>query len=121
MAAPGGRGAGAGQPGIGGAALLGTSSNPTDAFVAKLDPAGSRLVYASYLGHSGTSQGNGIAMDAAGDAYVTGSTTASDFPTTAGSYQPSNPYGGGVFVTNLRGAGDALVYSTYLGPIGGTD
>ncbi len=85
-----------------------------DAFAAKLDPAGSALVYSTYLGGNGGSQGFGIAVDSAGNAYVTGATTSSDFPTA----NPLQPALGGyqdAFVAKLDPAGSALVYSTYLG------
>jgi hypothetical protein len=87
----------------------------TDAFVAKLDPTGSALVYSTYLGGSGRERGIGIARDAAGNAYVTGDTDSVDFPTTAGAFQTA--FGGvrDAFVTKLDPAGAALVYSTYLG------
>ena len=94
-----------------------------DAFITKLDAAGTALVYSTYLGGSkgeaGSPAGNsaaGIAIDSAGDAYVTGITNASDFPTTKGSFQTT--YQGGdsdAFVTKLSATGSALVYSTYLG------
>src|SRR5437762_2572310 len=80
------------------------------------------LVYATYLGGSGGEAGGGIAVDAAGAAYVTGTTGSTDFPTTPGAIQTT--YGGGgtfplregdAFVTKLNAAGTALVYSTYLG------
>src|SRR5262249_51744619 len=58
-----------------------------DVFVAKLNPTGSELVYSTYLGGEGTDYGLGIAIDADGNAYVTGYTTSSDFPTTPGAYQ----------------------------------
>ena len=58
-------------------------------------------------------------MDAAGNAYVTGSTGSTDFPTTAGAFQTA-PAGGDAFVTKLDATGSALVYSTYLGG-GGSD
>ena len=88
-----------------------------DAFVVKLSPTGSALLYASYLGGSGTDFGYGVAIDAAGNAYVTGSTGSSDFPgVVAGSLQPSNAGGGSdAFVTKINAAGSAIVYSTYLG------
>jgi hypothetical protein len=85
------------------------------AFVAKLDPSGA-LVYATYLGGGGYTSGRGIAVDAAGDAYVTGATNSTDFPTTAGAFQRS--YGGGpfdAFVAKLDPAGTRLDYSTFLG------
>jgi len=86
-----------------------------DAFVTKLDPAGSSLVYSTYLGGHGTDGGLGIAVDGAHNAYVTGGTSSTDFPT-ANAFQ-ANRAGGefDAFVTKLNPAGSALVYSTYLG------
>ena len=89
-----------------------------DAFVAKLNPAGSALVYSTYLGGSDVDYGSGITVDGAGNAYVTGSSCSTDFPT-ANPFQPS--FDGGnydVFVAKLNPAGDTLVYSTYLGGSG---
>jgi hypothetical protein len=94
-----------------------------DIFVTELNPAGSDLVYSTYLGGSipqGAAQwGSSIALDAAGDAYVTGETGAPDFPTTPGSFQTTchacTHGGGNAFVTEFNSAGSALVYSTYLG------
>lgn len=89
-----------------------------DAFVAKLNSTGSALVYSTYLGGSGWDDILGIAIDAAGHAYVAGRTISSDFPTTAAALQPN--HGGGTwdaFVTKLNVAGSALLYSTYLGGI----
>jgi Beta-propeller repeat len=85
------------------------------AFVAKLNPAGA-LVYATYLGGSAYTDGRGIAVDRAGDAYVTGATNSTNFPTTRHAFQTS--YGGGpfdAFVTKLSPTGRRLVYSTFLG------
>jgi hypothetical protein len=91
----------------------------SDAFVTKLNPTGTALVYSTYLGGTSNDRGSGIAVDAAGNAYVTGSTASANFPTTAGAFQTS--YGGNVnaFVTKLNPTGTALVYSTYLGGTGG--
>jgi len=87
------------------------------------------LVYSTYLGGSGNSsgqgdQGNGIAVDSAGNAYIVGTTYSVDFPTTNGAFQLKNrsalaKAGGTVFVSKLNPAGTALVYSTYLGGSGG--
>ena len=88
----------------------GRQGTPIDAFVSKLNPAGSALVYSTFLGGSGSDQGNGIAVDGSGNAYVTGSTESSNFPTTAGAFQ--DPSNSGSFVTKLNAAGSALVYST---------
>ena len=85
-----------------------------DAFVAKIDPAGSALVYSTYLGGRGDEFGATIAVDSAGNAYVTGSTSSTDFPT-KNPLQPANGGGDDAFVAKIDPAGSALVYSTYLG------
>src|SRR5439155_5058406 len=84
----------------------------SDAFVTKLNPAGSGasdLVYSTYLGGSGSDTGFGIALGASGNAYVTGSTDSADFPTTAGAFTPGG--NGDAFVTKLNPAGAGLVFS----------
>jgi len=89
--------------------------NGGDAFVTKLNPAGSALVYSTYLGGSDGDSGVGIAVDSSGSAYITGGTYSSNFPT-ANAVQAG--YGGGngdAFVTKLNPAGSALIYSTFLG------
>jgi hypothetical protein len=117
-----------------------------NAFVAKFDPSlsgAASLVYSTYLGGSGEDGyvsdnsgvidmpeiSGGIAVDSAGDAYVTSGTTSMNFPTTAGAYQTAydnKPASGwyavttsDAFVAKLNPTGSALVYSTYLG--GGTN
>ncbi|HET9162044.1 MAG TPA: SBBP repeat-containing protein [Solirubrobacterales bacterium] len=85
----------------------------TTAFVAKFDPTGSRLIYATYLGgEGGETSGEGIAVDAAGDAYVSGYASSKNFPTTPGALRAG---GTGGFVTKVNPAGSGLVYSTLLG------
>jgi Beta-propeller repeat len=87
-----------------------------DVFVTKLNETGSALVYSTYLGGLDVEAGQGIDVDANGNAYVSGRTLSTDFPTTAGAFQPV--FGGGgqdAFVTKLNPTGSALVYSTYLG------
>jgi uncharacterized protein (TIGR03437 family) len=85
--------------------------------VAKLNASGSALLYATYLSGNGLSVPQGIAIDAAGDAFVAGYTQAADFPVTPGAFQtgyfPSAQYM--EFVTKLNPQGTALVYSTFLG------
>src|SRR5207245_126963 len=93
----------------------------SNAFVTKLNPTGSApLVYSTYLGGSGLDEGFGIAVDTHGNAYVTGPTDSTDFPTTSAAFQTA--FGGGTadaFVTKLNPTGSApLVYSTYLGGSG---
>ena len=96
----------------------------SNAFVSKLNAAGSALVYSTYLGGSvqlGVAPldfGAGIAVDASGNAYVTGGTFSPNFPTTPGAFQTTlgaGGLGGNAFVTKLNAAGSALLYSTYLG------
>jgi len=98
------------------APLRGSNANSVDAFVTKINPAGSALVYSTYLGGAATDYGTAIAVDSAGSAYVTGIVTSDDFPTV-------NPIDGklashavdDIFVTKFNPAGSTLVYSTYLG------
>ncbi|HLB93023.1 MAG TPA: SBBP repeat-containing protein [Terriglobales bacterium] len=85
-----------------------------DAFVSKIDPSGSALVYSTYLGGSAEDLGQGIATDSAGNAYVTGQTNSTNFPT-INPLQVNNAGGGDVFVAEINSAGSQLVYSTYLG------
>ncbi|TYP74496.1 SBBP repeat-containing protein [Paenibacillus methanolicus] len=90
-----------------------------DGFVTKLNPAGTALVYSTYLGGGGSDIGRGIAVDASGNAYMTGETTSADFPVTPGAFQTMIGGGSDAFVAKLNPAGTALVYSTYLGGSGG--
>jgi hypothetical protein len=97
-----------------------TNASPPagDVFVVKLNAAGS-LVYSTYIGGSHTDKGTAIAVDSAGNAYVTGSTGSTTFPTTAGSFQPqwgNYPFSslGDAFVLKLNPSGSALVYSSFL-------
>jgi hypothetical protein len=95
-------------------AIQGSSGGGGDAYVAKLTPSGSALVYSTYLGGSSLDQGNGIALDAAGNAYVTGFTWSSDFPL-VNAVQSSLTGFDAAFVAKINTSGTALVYSTYLG------
>jgi hypothetical protein len=93
-------------------------NGPEDAFVTKLNPTGTALVYSTYLGGADFDSGTDIVVDPAGNAYVTGSTQSTDFPVTAGAFQPT--FGGDrdAFVAVINTEGNALVYSTYLGGTG---
>jgi hypothetical protein len=86
-----------------------------DAFVVKVNPAGTTLVYSTYLGGNSSDTPHSIAVDGQGNAYVSGGTFSTDFPTTVGSVQPSkdNLFDG--FVSKINPSGSALVYSSYLG------
>ena len=100
-------------------ALRANLSGTTDAFVAKLNPAGTALVYSTYLGGSANERGFGIAVNAAGEAFVTGWTNSTNFPVTAGAFQRTigypDPAVSNAFISKLDNAGNALVYSSYLG------
>jgi uncharacterized repeat protein (TIGR01451 family) len=86
-----------------------------DAFIIKLTPNGSGLVYSTYLGGSSIDRGYGIVVDINGYAYVAGYTYSSNFPTTAGAYDTTYNGAGDVFITKINQTGNGLVYSTYLG------
>jgi len=87
------------QPALGGA---------IDAFVVKLNPAGTAVMYSTYLGGSGEDQELAIAVDTAGAAYVTGQTCSSDFPTKNG-FQPASGGSCDAFVTKLDPAGSLAI------------
>jgi uncharacterized repeat protein (TIGR01451 family) len=96
--------------------FIGTSA-ASDAFVTKLSAGGTSQVYSTFLGGTLSEEGNAIALDASGNAYVTGFTVSSNFPT-ANALQPTkgdNVEGTDAFITKLNATGSALVYSTYLG------
>lgn len=94
-----------------------TANGYYDLFVTKLAGDGSSLEYSTYLGGSGYEEGMGIAVDAAGAAYISGRTESWDFPTTTGAFDTSGG-SGDAFVTKLSADGSSLVYSTYLGGSG---
>jgi hypothetical protein len=100
-------------------ALSSALAGASDAFVAKLNPAGSALAYSTYLGGSGNERGLGIAVDSGGQAYVTGWTTSPNFPVTPGAFQRvigyPDPAISNAFITKLDATGNGLRYSSYLG------
>jgi hypothetical protein len=85
-----------------------------EAFVVKLAPAGNRLLYATFLGGSNGNYGCGIAVDAQGDAYISGYTASDDFPVTPGAFQTAYAEGGEAYAAKLAPAGDRLLYATFL-------
>jgi len=109
--------AGPGFPTTSGAFQTGTSAF-TVGYVTKLDPTGSRATYSTLLGGSRIDYGESIAVDAAGNAYVTGAATSADFPTTKGGFQTTPGGGVDAFVTVLNPTGSGLIYSTFLGGSG---
>jgi hypothetical protein len=88
-----------------------------DAFLSKINAAGSALIYSTYLGGSGNELATGIALDASGGVYLSGLTTSTNFPTMH-PFQPAYAGNTDAFVTKVNNAGSALVYSTYLGGSG---
>lgn len=88
-----------------------------DAFVIKLDPTGTQILYSTYLGGSGWDNAEGIAVDNNQNAYIAGDTSSADFPT-HGAIQSNLRGPQNAFVTKLDPTGSTLVYSTYLGSTG---
>jgi len=103
-----------------GNAYQGTRAGDTDAYLMKINPTGSSLLYSTYIGGAGTDRGSGVAIDASGNAYIAGYTSSPDFPT-ENAFQ--NSFGGSfdAFVakldTNASGVA-SLVFCGYLGGIG---
>ncbi len=98
-----------------------TLNGTTAVFVSKLDVVGSSVVYTAYLSGSGMDTSAGLAVDSAGDAYVTGTTTSTNFPVTTSAFQPAPRTNGvaHVFLAKLDptgglGNGGKLLYSSYL-------
>jgi uncharacterized protein (TIGR03437 family) len=90
----------------------------SDAFVAKVSASGSTLVYCGYIGGSGPDRGIGIAVDGAGQAYITGETrsTEASFPVVGGPDLTHNGAGFiDAFVAKINGSGTGLVYCGYIG------
>jgi len=86
-----------------------------DAFVTELNPAGTALLYSTYLGGSSSDAGSGIAVDGSGNAYVTGETGSSNFPVSPNATQPKLGGGNDAFISEIKSGGSTLVFSTYLG------
>jgi Beta-propeller repeat len=94
------------------------ATDNTDNFVFKLNAAGSALVYSTYLGGTEYDAARGIAVDSGGNAYVTGETLSSDYPTTAGAFDRTRTGEYDMFLTKLNPTGSALAYSTFIGGTG---
>lgn len=93
-------------------------ASTVDSYVTELNSSGSALVYSSYLGGNNGDTGYAIAVDAAGNAYVTGYTYSTNFPTTTGAFQRTSGAKSVAFVTKVNPTGTAMSYSTYLGGTG---
>jgi len=92
-----------------------TNQGQLDAFVTKLNNTGTTLLYSTYLGGSQGEFAFRIAVDASGNAYITGGTSSTNYPTTTGVFQSTNQGMADVFVTKLNPTGSGLVYSTFIG------
>src|SRR5262249_23513508 len=91
-----------------------TYNGDRDGYVAKLSADGSTLIYGTFLGGSSSDIPYGIALDAVGNTYVTGSTASSNFPTTPDAYQPAFHAVNDVLLVKLNTAGSALIYGTFI-------
>jgi len=94
--------------------LIGTYTS-LSVFVTKWSADGSQILYTTYLGGTGGDQASAIAVDASGDAYVTGYTMSPDFPTTGGAFQTKLTTSRDVFAAKLSPDGSKLIYSTLFG------
>ena len=92
-----------------------THNGSRDVFVVKLNATGSALVYATFLGGDNWDEGDAIAVDEAGNVYMTGVTISSDFPTTPGAFDRDRNGSFDAFVAKLNASGTTLVYATFLG------
>lgn len=90
-----------------------------NAFAVKISPTGSSLIYSTYLGGNSIDHGAAIAVDAAGSAYITGSTYSTTFPVTSGAYQAHLGGGQDAFLAKLSADGNTLAYGTFFGGSGG--
>ncbi len=95
-----------------------TFNGDIDGYVTKLNPTGTALVYSTFLGGSSTDRTFGLAVDAAGNAYVAGPAKSADFPTTVGAFDTTFNGISDSYVAKLNPAGSALVYSTFIGGTG---
>jgi uncharacterized protein (AIM24 family) len=86
-----------------------------DAFVTKINATGTTLIYSTYIGGSSVEICHSIALDALGNAYITGDTYSADFNIIPGGFQTLSGGGGDVFVSKVNSTGTALIYSTYIG------
>lgn len=92
-----------------------TLAGASDVFVFKIDPAASQATYVTFIGGTGDDVGLALRVDTSGNAFVAGSTSSADFPTTTSAYKTTAPGGGDAFALKLAPDGASLAYATYLG------
>ena len=86
-----------------------------DAFIAKLDPTGTGLLYSTFLGGGGSDTATGIAVDTDGNAYIAGTTYSTNFPVPVDAFQAAYAGNGDGFVAKISADGSTLAYASYLG------
>jgi len=86
-----------------------------DVFVTKLNASGTKLIYSTFIGGILVEEGRGIAIDSSGNAYLTGLTSSTDYPTTTGAFDTTYNGNFDIFVTALNATGSTLIYSTFIG------
>lgn len=99
-------------------AIQAVNAGSEDAFLTKINSAGSAIVYSTYLGGNGggpLEQANGVAVDSSGNAYIAGTTNSANFPVTSGAFQTSFTGTQEAFAAKVSAAGNTLLYCTYLG------
>ncbi len=96
----------------------GTGIMPADITISKFNPTGTTLIYATYIGGSNNDQPHSIICDQTGNLVIAGRTLSTNYPTTAGCYDPTANGGSDIFVTKLNATGSALIGSTYIGGSG---
>ncbi|MCX6636456.1 MAG: SBBP repeat-containing protein [Acidobacteria bacterium] len=99
-------------------ALQAVNKGNTDVFVTKLNASGTGMVFSTYLGGADVDVGSGIAVDGAGNIYITGYTRSAAFPVTVGAYRTTKSGGEDAFVAKLAPTGGSLIYSTFVGASG---
>lgn len=92
-----------------------TTFNNGDGYVTKLDPAGSALVYSTFVGGSDFDNFSGIVLDPAGNAWLTGGSSSADFPVTPGAPDTTLNGAGDVTIAELNSTGSSLLFATFLG------
>lgn len=106
---------GAGYPTTTGAFQMPFGGGGTDIAVSKLDPNGSQLLYATYIGGLASDHPHSMVVTALGELIVLGSTQSQDYPTSASAFDPTYNGMRDVVVTKLNATGSALVGSTFVG------
>jgi uncharacterized protein (TIGR03437 family) len=96
----------------------GTAIACTHSFITEIAASGKALVYSSYLGGTNQDEAFAVGVDAAGNAYITGQTLSTDFPTAGSAYQTSQKGSGDAFLSEVAAGGKSLAYSTYFGGAG---